>query len=222
MGSYKFEEAVKHPETMCKDCSNIIGSIDVFANDPHKAEGKGIKLSPQWGCFSDSMLQGAEYHTYHAYIMLSYSIRDHTDPEKAKKFVMETKHMDVSLCKLGKQLPFIHTDRQDHSEYPEIRKKLDRDGVPRMLDIDGHLFCKFCGNHKTYQAYANGSWKSTLETCTNPECSQNGGPINKWQEYIDNKVICPECEWKMQKGKCVNKLCEVYVLLESVIGENNE
>ena len=88
---------------------------------------------------------------------------------------------------------------------------MDFDGVPRMVDIDGDLWCKFCNKHKTYQAYVNDSWKSTLETCTNPECAHNGGPINKWQEHIDNKLICPECEWKMRKGKCVNKLCEVYI-----------
>ena len=115
------------------------------------------------------------------------------------------------MCEIGKQLPFIHVDRQAHSEYPQIREQMDRDGVPRMVDIDGDLWCKFCNQHKTYQGYANGTWVSAAEMCTNPECVHNGGPVNKWQEHIDNKVICPECEWKMQKGKCVNKLCEVYI-----------
>jgi len=202
MGVYKFEDAVRHPEGMCEKCSNVIGSVNVFGNSPHKHEGEGIYLKPQWH-FGKG---GA-----HATLTLSYSIRSHTDPEHAKKFVMETKRMTVPLCELGEQLPFVHVDRQAHSDYPEIRKELDAKGVPRMVDIDGELFCKFCSQHRTYQAYADGSWVSPAESCTNPECVKNGGPVNIWQQHIDNKLICPECEWKMQKGKCVNKLCEVYI-----------
>ena len=180
MGVYKFEDAVKqNPEGLCEHCSNIVGAVNIFGNDPHKMEGKGIDLKPQWGCFSDSMLQGAEYHTYHAHISLSYDIRDHTDPEKAKEFVMETHNISVPLCKLGRELPIVHVKRQKETDYPEIRQKLDRDGVPRMLDIDGHTYCGHCSSHKTYQAYADGSWASTLETCTNPECIMNGGPIGE-------------------------------------------
>ena len=169
-----------------------------MGNSPHKHEGKGIAIKPQWG-------------GEHATISVRYNIRSHTAPEHAKKFVLESKHMFVNLCEIGKQLPFVHVERQAHNEYPEIRKELDAKGVPRLLEVDGEKWCKFCNSHQTYQAYANGAWVSPYESCTNPECVKNGGIIDEWQKHIDNKVICPECEWHMQKGKCVNKLCEVYI-----------
>ena len=203
MGVYKFQDQIIWPDEMCEHCSNIIGTVNVFGNDPHKPRGKGIELKPQWG-------------GEHATLSLSYGIRSHTDPEHARKFVKETHHMSINLCELGKKLPFIHVDRQAHSEYPEIREELDAKGVPRMVDIDGELWCKFCNCHKTYQAYSDGSWVSPAEMCTNPECIQNGGPVNEWQKHIDNKLICPECEWHMQKGRCVNKLCEVYIIPEFI------
>ena len=214
MGVHKFQDQIKWPEDMCEHCSNVIGPINVFGNDPNKHEGKGITLKPQWG--GKCKGQSDDDMTQHAFIDFSYSIRSHTDPEHAKKFVIDTKRMDVPLCEIGKQLPFVHTDRQAHSEYPEIRKELDMKGVPRMVDIDGELWCKFCSCHKTYQAYSDGSWVSSAEICTNPECVQNGGPVNEWQKHIDNKLICPECEWHMQKGRCVNKLCEVYITPEFI------
>ena len=211
MGAHPFSQQVKWPEDMCEHCSNVIGPVGVFGNNPDdsKCEGAGMNLKPQWGGKFNG--QSDDDMTQHAFIDISYHIRSHTDSEHAKKFVLETKHMAVPMCEIGKQLPFIHVDRQAHSEYPQIREQMDRDGVPRMVDIDGDLWCKFCNQHKTYQGYANGTWVSAAEMCTNPECVHNGGPVNKWQEHIDNKVICPECEWKMQKGKCVNKLCEVYI-----------
>ena len=202
MGIYKFEDAVMHPEGLCEDCSNIIGNIHVMGNSPHKHEGKGITIKPQW------MLSDKESH---ATISVRYNIRSHTDPEHAKKFVIDCKDMRINLCEIGKKLPFVHVERQAHNEFPEIRKELDAKGVPRLVEIDGEKWCKFCNCHQTYQAYANGSWVSPVESCTNPECVKNGGTIDEWQKHIDNKVICPECEWHMQKGKCVNKLCEVYI-----------
>ena len=175
MGVYKIQDAVKWPEGMCKYCSNIIGPVEIFGNDPNKHEGKGISLKPQWG----GRIKNDESMTQHAFIDFSYYIRDHTDPEHAKKFVIDTKRMDVPLCELGKQLPFVHIQRQNETDYPEIREKLDRDGVPRMLDVDGFTYCGHCSSHQTYQAYADGSWNSTLEKCTNPECIMNGGPIGE-------------------------------------------
>ena len=76
------------------------------------------------------------------------------------------------MCEIGKQLPKIHVERQleENIEYADIRKKMDYDGVPRMVDIDGHTFCKDCSARKTYQAYADYSWRSTSERCTHPEC----------------------------------------------------
>jgi len=49
------------------------------------------------------------------------------------------------------------------------------DGVPRMVDIDGLKYCGHCNSKQTYQGYADYSWRSTAETCTNPECIMNGG-----------------------------------------------
>ena len=83
--------------------------------------------------------------------------------------------MAVPMCELGKQLPKIHVQRQSDCEYPEIRKKMDMDGVPRMVDIEGHKFCGHCHVKQTYQGYADYSWRSTAETCTNPDCIMNGG-----------------------------------------------
>ena len=111
----------------------------------------------------------------HAFIDITYGIRDHTDAEKHRKFVMETKRMAVPMCQLGKQLPKVHVDRQAECEYPEIRRKMDMDGVPRMVDIDGHKYCGHCNSKQTYQGYADYSWRSTAETCTNPDCIMNGG-----------------------------------------------
>ena len=175
MGVYKIQDAVRHPEGMCKHCSNIIGPVEIFGNDPNKHEGKGISLKPQWG----GRLKDDDSMTQHAFIDFTYYIRDHTDPEHAKKFVLEVKRMDVPLCELGKQLPFVHVQRQKITDYPEIREKLDMEGHPRLLDVDGFKYCGHCSSHQTYQAYADGSWNSTLEKCTNPECIMNGGPIGE-------------------------------------------
>ena len=177
MGVYKIQDAVRHPEGMCKHCSNIIGPVEVFGNDPDKHEGKGISLKPQWGGKLKEQADGDM--TQHAFIDFSYYIRKHTDPEHAKKFVIDTKRMAVPLCELGKQLPFVHVQRQKISDYPEIREKLDMEGHPRILDVDGFKYCGHCSEHQTYQRYADDSWNSTLETCTNPECIMNGGPIGE-------------------------------------------
>ena len=172
MGAYPFSQAVKWPTNMCPDCANVIGPVDVFGNNPDdsKCEGAGMQLKPQWG--GKLKGQADDDPTQHAFIDISYGIRDHTDAEKHRKFVMETKRMAVPMCEIGKQLPKIHVERQllENLEYPDIRKKMDCDGVPRMVDIDGHTFCKDCGDRKTYQAYADYSWRSTAERCTNPEC----------------------------------------------------
>ena len=175
MGAYPFAQAVKYPENMCPDCANVIGPVDVFGNNPDdsKCEGAGMKLKPQWGGKLEG--QADDDPTQHAFIDISYGIRDHTDSEKFRKFVMETKRMAVPMCQLGKQLPKVHVERQAECEYPEIRRKMDMDGVPRMVDIDGHKYCGHCNSKQTYQGYADYSWRSTAETCTNPDCIMNGG-----------------------------------------------
>ena len=105
MGAYPFAQAVKYPKDMCPDCANVIGPVDVFANNPDdsKCEGAGIKLKPQWG--GKIKEQADNDPTQHAFIDITYHIRDHTDSEKFRKFVMETKRMAVPMCQLGKQLP---------------------------------------------------------------------------------------------------------------------
>ena len=179
MGAYPFSQAIKWPKNMCKHCSNVIGPVDVFANNPDdsKCEGKGTTLKPQWG----GKLEGQDEDdpTQHAFIDISYNVRDHTDAEKFKKFAMYTKRISVPMCELGKQLPFVHTKRQAISDYPEIRKELDMKGVPRIVDIEGKQICGYCKEHQTYQGYADYSWRSTAEVCTNPECFYNGGPIGE-------------------------------------------
>jgi len=179
MGAHPFSQQVKWPENMCKHCSNVIGPVGVFGNNPDddKCEGAGIDLKPQWG--GKLKEQADDDPTQHAFIDISYHIRDHTDSEKFRKFAMETKRMDVPMCELGKQLPKVHVQRQRISDYPEIRMKMDTEGVPRMVDIDGQDYCGHCGNHQTYQGYADYSWRSTAERCTNPECIMNGGPIGE-------------------------------------------
>ena len=175
MGAHPFAQQVKWPSEMCEHCSNIIGPVDVFGNNPDddKCEGKGVELKPQWGGKIEG--QADDDPTQHAFIDISYYVRDHTDSEKFRKFAMYVKRMAVPMCELGKQLPYIHTERQMLSEYPEIRMQLDTKGVPRIVDIDGETYCSHCSEHKTYQAYANYSWRSSAETCTNPECVMNGG-----------------------------------------------
>jgi len=198
MGVYKFEDAAKsataekYPADLCKDCSNIIGAVRVFGNDPHKHKGKGIKLKPQWG-------------GKHATLSLYYEIRSHTDPEHAKKFVESTKYLCINLCELGEQLPFVHIYRPTFDK--ETQKQLDATGHPRMLNVDGNTFCKHCRKAKTYFAMADSSWVSPEESCTNPECVLNGGEIDIWTQYITDKVICGECARKMIDKKCVNEKC---------------
>ena len=181
MGAYPFAQAVKYPKNMCPDCANVIGPVDVFANNPDdsKCEGAGIKLKPQWGGRLDDDEDLGWKSKQHAFIDISYSIRDHTDSEKHRKFAIETKRMSVPMCELGKQLPTVHVARQEVSQYPEIRKKMDMDGVPRMVDIDGFKYCGHCKSKQTYQGYADYSWRSTAETCTNPECIMNNKEIGQ-------------------------------------------
>ena len=176
MGAHPIGQQVKWPKDMCPYCSNVIGPVDVFANnvDDTKCEGNGISLKPQWGGRREGQPEADP--TQHAFIDISYSVRDHTDSEKFRKFAMYTKRIAVPMCELGEQLPYVHTERQMLSEYPEIRMQLDTKGVPRILDIDGETYCSHCSEHKTYQGYADYSWRSSLETCTNPECVMNGGP----------------------------------------------
>ena len=198
MGVYKFEDAAKtataekYPADLCKDCSNIIGAVRVFGNDLHKHKGKGMYVKPQWG-------------GKHATLSLYYEIRSHTDPEHAKRFVTETAHMFVKLCEIGKQLPYVHVDRPTFDE--ETTKKMDAKRHPRMLSVNGDTYCKHCSKAKTYYAMADGSWVSPEEKCTNPECVLNGGEIDVWQKYIDDKIICGECARKMTNKKCTNEKC---------------
>ena len=175
MGAYPFSQVGTHPENICEHCSNIIGPVDVFANnhDDDKCEGKGVELKPQWGGKLEG--QADDDPTQHAFIDISYYVRDHTDSEKFRKFAMYVKRMSVPMCELGKQLPKIHVKRQLMCDYPEIRAELDCKGVPRMVDIDGHKNCGHCNKKQTYQAYADYSWRSTAESCTNPDCIMNGG-----------------------------------------------
>ena len=175
MGAYPFSQAVKHPEHMCPDCANVIGPVGVFGNNPddNKCEGAGMDLKPQWGGKLEG--QAKDDPTQHAFIDISYDIRDHTDSEKHRKFVISTRRMAVPMCGLGKQLPKVHVLRQLDCDYPDIRKKMDCDGVPRMVDIDGFKYCGHCKCKQTYQGYADYSWRSSAETCTNPECIMNGG-----------------------------------------------
>lgn len=179
MGAYPFAQAVKYPKDMCPDCANVIGPVDVFANNPDdsKCEGAGIKLKPQWGGKIEG--QAENDPTQHAFIDMSYGIRDHTDSEKFRKFVMETKRIAVPMCGLGIQLPKVHVQRQADCDYPVIRNKMDIDGVPRLVDIDGFKYCGHCNSKQTYQGYADHSWRSTAETCTNPECIMNNADIGE-------------------------------------------
>jgi len=181
MGAYPFGQAVKNPENMCEHCSNLIGPVDVFANHPDdsKCEGAGMSLKPQWGGRLDDDEDLGWESIQHAFIEMSYNIRDHTDSEKFRKFAMETKRVSIPMCELGKQLPKIHVVRQKTSQYPEIRRKMDMDGVPRMVDIDGHNHCGHCGEPQTYQGYADYSWRSSAERCTNPECIMNNKEIGE-------------------------------------------
>ena len=175
MGAHPIAQQVKWPKHMCEHCSNVLGPVGVFGNNPDddKCSGAGMDLKPQWG--GKLKGQADDDPTQHAFIDISYSVRDHSDSEKFKKFAMYSKRIEVPMCELGKQLPFVHTKRQMLSEYPEIRMELDMKGVPRILDIDSHTHCSHCGKLKTYQGYADYSWRSTLSTCTNPECIMNGG-----------------------------------------------
>ena len=196
MGHFKFEDAVAYPDDMCPDCANIIGAVNIHGNSPHKHEGAGISLKPQW--FSSSPDE-----TSHATFSFQYLLRSHTDPEHAKRFVVDTKHHQIRLCELGRQLPTVHVSRQPHDE--KTLREIVSEGAPRVLQIDGDKWCKYCNTHQTFAAYADGSWVSPVEACTNPECVKNGGPVDQWQQHIDNGVICGVCD---QRTPCEHNTAE--------------